>query len=183
MKTSALRSQAGGRFQAMENLQVRNTGSVPDMHARARRAKLVESCLEGGFLPKSGELASFLINALYLFGDNAIAAHGGAPDGVATALTRLGHTGFARSFRTRIESRAAIDRQKEGWTPGRPKNGGFDRAVMLNRALGRGEDAEILEVLRGLRGSVRSGGLICFTSSTAIAHGDWPEIASWNGIG
>jgi hypothetical protein len=132
------------------------------MRARARCAKLVESSLEDGFLPDSGALASFLINAIYLFGDEAIAVHGSAPEGLAAELNRLGHRVSPVPPGREPRLGTVFARAKDGWLAAPRKAGGFDRAVMLNRALGRGEDAEILERLRDLRRSVRPGGLVCF---------------------
>jgi hypothetical protein len=120
----------------------------------AWRRRIVESCLENGFLPGKSALASFLVNALYLFGDNAIVAFGGAPDGVTAELTRMGHKVDAdpspRGART---GGAGFSRRREGR---------FDRAVLLAQAFGRGSDGDILDQLRALRRAVRPGGLVCF---------------------
>jgi hypothetical protein len=132
------------------------------MHARAVRANIAETCLEGAFLPDGVTASSFLINALYLFGGESIAVLDGAPEGLAAELTRLGHrvspVPSGRGFRPG----APMGLGKDGWSPASRKTGGFDRAAMLGRTLGRGEDAEILERLRALGRSVRPGGLVCF---------------------
>ena len=82
-------------------------------------------------------LVSFLVNALYLFGGQTVAAPG-VPMGVTDELTRLGH---------RIAGSA-------GKSPGR-----LDR-VFLPESLGRADDPA--ECLRALRRALRPGGLLCF---------------------
>src|SRR5690606_16359650 len=86
------------------------------------------ACLEEGSSPGDDVLASFLINALYLIGDQRIFAYGGLPAGVEGALVRLGH---------RVESDCRSRKRAS-----RP-----DRAVALGRTLGRGGESEILENL------------------------------------
>jgi hypothetical protein len=104
--------------------------------------------LDAAFVPEAAVLASFLINALYLFGGDSLIALGGVPAGVTDELTRLGHrvdaTAPGRELRQRI------------------REGRHDRALLLTQALGSGTDAEILALLRGLKRAVRPGGLVCF---------------------
>lgn len=116
-----------------------------DAAARDSVNRMAATALEGDFLPETGAFISFLINALYLFGDNAIVAFGGLPEKAAAGLAGLGH---------RVE--AAPSRRGPG-APGR-----FDRAVSLARTFGRGDDAEILARLREMRRAVRPGGLVSF---------------------
>jgi len=101
------------------------------------------ACLEEGSSPGEDVLASFLINALYLIGDQRIFAYGGLPTGVEDALVRLGHR-VESDFRSRKSA-------------SRP-----DRAVALARTLGRGGESEILESLRVMGKSLRPGGLLAF---------------------
>jgi hypothetical protein len=114
---------------------------------------------ESGFLPDAAVLASFLVNALYLFGDNTLIAHGGVPAGVADELTRLGHSlsiaapeAPARQRRSRMNATGR----------NRGREGRHDRALLLSQALGAGTDGEILERLRALGRAIRPGGLVCF---------------------
>ncbi len=107
----------------------------------------VADFLAQAFLPEDATMASFLVNALYLFGDNTLIAYGGAPPGVTAELTRLGHK----------VAGAGLARERSPVREGR-----YDRALLLTQALGRGSDAEILRRLRALRSAVRPGGLVCF---------------------
>jgi hypothetical protein len=126
----------------------------------------VESRLEGGFLPDRDTLVSFLVNALYLFGDQDLAVYGGAPDGVAAELGRLGHrvtTGrFIGTGHAADAANASGSRPPGTGIPYPVREGGRDRALFLARAFGRGEDADILAALRAMRKTVRPGGLLCF---------------------
>ncbi|GEM_PF-3204239 len=117
--------------------------------AAAKSAALLESCLEDSFLPARDTLISFLVNALYLFGDQGIADHGGTPEGVTAELTRLGH---------RVEGRRV---PMIGRLAGKGE-GGSDRALYLAKTFGRGSDDGILADLKAMRKTVRPGGLICF---------------------
>lgn len=100
-------------------------------------------------------LVSFLLNALYLFGDQIIAVPG-APAPVAAELARLGH----RVSPTLPQGEARAMRASAGKTPGRkastPK---FDR-VFLGGVLGG--EADPAGRLRALRGALRPGGLLAF---------------------
>ena len=93
-------------------------------------------------------LVSFLVNALYLFGGQAVAAPG-VPAGVTAELTRLGHRigGFP-------EGEAGTGRESGQRSPGR-----LDR-VFLPENLGRAD--EPAGRLRALRRALRPGGLLCF---------------------
>ena len=93
-------------------------------------------------------LVSFLVNALYLFGGQAVAAPG-VPAGVTAELTRLGHRigGFP-------EGDAGTGRESMPRSPGR-----LDR-VFLAENLGRADDPA--GRLRALRRALRPGGLLCF---------------------
>ncbi|MEO6095217.1 MAG: hypothetical protein ABIW76_05920 [Fibrobacteria bacterium] len=124
--------------------------------------------LEAGFLPDPDTLVSFLVNALYLFGDEGIAAYGEPPEAVTAGLTRLGHpvsAGRIRQLRKipgGIRAGTPVYRRSGGALPRPVSEGGSDRAVFLDGALGRGDDARILEILRAMRRTVKPGGLICF---------------------
>ncbi|MDB5047437.1 MAG: Methyltransferase [Fibrobacteres bacterium] len=127
----------------------------------AWRGRILESCLEGSFLPGKAALTSFLVNALYLFGDNSLFALGGAPAGVADELTRLGHR-VAAGPEAGANRPGAGGRGSAGTGFSARKEGRYDRAVSLTQAFGRGGDAEIQDRLRTMRRAVRPGGLICF---------------------
>ncbi|HKP94511.1 MAG TPA: hypothetical protein VJ385_02020 [Fibrobacteria bacterium] len=123
------------------------------MALRAWRRRAAETCLEAAFLPEKTALTSFLVNALYLFGDNAIVAFGGAPEEVTAELTRLGHG---------VSAGPGIPGRVPRGTARNSAEGRFDRAVLLAQALGRGGDGDILEQLRAMHRAVRPGGLVCF---------------------
>ncbi|MEO7424282.1 MAG: hypothetical protein ABI036_03785 [Fibrobacteria bacterium] len=142
-------------------LQTIGKGLRPECAAAAHASPWPEN----GFLPDAAVLASFLVNALYLFGDNTLIAHGGVPVGVADELTRLGHSlsisapeapGRQRGSRTNATGR---NRGQEGR---RGREGRHDRALLLSQALGVGSDGDILERLRALGRAIRPGGLVCF---------------------
>ncbi len=114
-------------------------------------------------------LVSFLVNALYLFGGQSLAVPGGAPEGVTAELTRLGHRvrtglplGSGRQGRSGAEGARRAGQGSNGNASG--NTGGQAQAdrIFVPHALGQGSDAEILASLRGLRGSLRPGGLVCF---------------------
>jgi len=141
----------------------------PNFHALAQPAGApaegAASCLEAGFLPDPDTLVSFLVNALYLFGDQGIAAYGEPPEGVTAALTRLGHpvaAGRILQSGRGIRTGTPVSQRPGGALPRPVREGGSDRAVFLNGALGRGDDARILETLKAMRRTVRPGGLLCF---------------------
>lgn len=139
------------------------TGSFPWAKEHARSAGLADQCLEGSFLPDRDTLVSFLVNALYLFGDQGIAAYGGLPEGVEAELSRLGHkVAHGRYLRAGRETRITGQPPRAGTLPQGLREGARDRALFLSQAFGRGGDAEILETLRAMRRTVRPGGLVCF---------------------
>lgn len=139
------------------------TGTFPWAKEHARSAGMAEQCLEGSFLPDRDTLVSFLVNALYLFGDQGIAAYGGLPEGVEDELSRLGHkVAHGRYLRAGRETRIAGAPQRAGTLPQGLREGARDRALFLAQAFGRGGDAEIMETLRAMRRTVRPGGLVCF---------------------
>lgn len=108
-----------------------------------------QAALDPDFPGDTQTLVSFLVNALYLFGGQSIAAPG-APAEVTAELTRLGHR-VARAF---PEDENRSGRGSEGGGPGRS-----DR-IFLARALGFAADPA--ERLRALRRALRPGGLVCF---------------------
>jgi hypothetical protein len=139
------------------------TGTFPWAKEPAHAAGMAEQCLEGAFLPDRDTLVSFLVNALYLFGDQGIAAYGGLPEGVEEELSRLGHkVAHGRYLRAGRETRDAGLPRRAGTLPQGLREGARDRALFLAQAFGRGGDAEILETLRAMRRTVRPGGLVCF---------------------
>jgi hypothetical protein len=154
------------------------TGTFPWAKEHARSAGMAEQCLEGSFLPDRDTLVSFLVNALYLFGDQGIAAYGGLPEGVEAELSRLGHkVAHGRYLRAGRDGRDVGVRQRDvdslprsvdkhphraGTLPQGLREGARDRALFLAQAFGRGGDAEIMETLRAMRRTVRPGGLVCF---------------------
>jgi hypothetical protein len=124
-----------------------------------------DSWFDAGFLPDRDTLVSFLMNALYLFGDQGIATYGEFPGRVTAELTRLGHAVAAgRIVKSARGNRAgnAGPRRAGGGLPQPVREGGSDRAVFLTGALGQGDDARILETLKAMRRTVRPGGLLCF---------------------
>ena len=139
------------------------TGTFPWAKEYVRSAELAEQCLEGSFLPDRDTLVSFLVHALYLFGDHGIAAYGGLPEGVVAELSRLGHkVAHGRYLRAGRETREAGMPHRAGTLPQGLREGARDRALFLAQAFGRGGDAEIMETLRAMRRTVRPGGLLCF---------------------
>lgn len=115
---------------------------VPSAPERPGKAWAM-ACLEEGARPEDDVLASFLINALYLIGDQRILAWGGLPPGVEKTLVRLGH---------RVES---------GFRPTNTASKA-DRVVAMARTFGQGGESEILEDLRAMGRALRPGGLLAF---------------------
>jgi hypothetical protein len=107
------------------------------------RLRVAEAALETAYPADTPTLVSFLVNALYLFGGQSVAAWEGAPEGVTAELTRLGH------------------RVRTGPSAREGGNAGHDR-IFLAEAFGRGGDGELLQRLRALRRALRPGGLLCF---------------------
>lgn len=139
------------------------TGTFPWAKEYGHSGGMAEQCLEGSFLPDRDTLVSFLVNALYLFGDQGIAAYGGLPEGVEAELSRLGHkVAHGRTLRAGRETRVAGLPRRAGTLPQGLREGARDRALFLAQAFGRGGDAEIMETLRAMRRTVRPGGLVCF---------------------
>jgi SAM-dependent methyltransferase len=106
-------------------------------------------------------LVSFLVNALYLFGGQTVAAPG-APAALAAELARLGHRvagapaeGESRTDRS-SEAAPAAARKKAAR---RASPGRLDR-IFLAGTLGREPDP--VGRLRALRSALRPGGLLCF---------------------
>jgi hypothetical protein len=100
-------------------------------------------------------LVSFLLNALYLFGDPIIAVPG-APAPIAAELARLGH----RVSPTLPQGEARAKGAGGGEPPGRKASARkFDR-VFLGGILGR--EADPAGQLRALRAALRPGGLLAF---------------------
>jgi hypothetical protein len=114
------------------------------------------AALEADAPAEKDTLVSFLINALYLFGGQVIAAPD-APSPVLAELARLGHRispslpeGEARAAR-----KADFPRGAGGKPPGRK----YDR-VFLTETLGR--EADPAGRLRAFRGWLRPGGVLGF---------------------
>jgi hypothetical protein len=101
-------------------------------------------------------LVSFLVNALYLFGGQAIAAPG-TPPPVLDELARLGHR-ISPSLPER-EMRAQRKGDRPRGAGGKPQARKFDR-IFLAETLGR--EADPAGHLRVLRGALRPGGLLGF---------------------
>lgn len=104
--------------------------------------------------PDATTLVSFLVNAMYLFGGQSVAAPG-APAEVTAELTRLGHR-VARAFPDK-ENGPGNGAGRSGSGRGGP--GRLDR-IFLAGAFGYEPDPA--ERLRALRGALRPGGLLCF---------------------
>lgn len=136
-------------------LSGKTPGTDRDSQASLVRLRAAETALDGG-LPGDGDtLISFLINGLYLFGGQTVAA-GGAPAEVTAELTRLGHR--VRAFAPGEGVRGAGSAQGKRSSP-RDRDAGVDR-IFLGGTFGRGADH--LERLRGLRKALRPGGLLAF---------------------
>jgi hypothetical protein len=109
-------------------------------------------------------LVSFLVNALYLFGDQVIAAPG-TPSPVLAELVRLGHrvSSSLPEGQTRGQTWAQTCANRSADFPrgsgGKPPARKFDR-VFLTETLGR--EADPAGRLRALRGTLRPGGLLGF---------------------
>ncbi|MDB5106567.1 MAG: Methyltransferase type 11 [Fibrobacteres bacterium] len=169
-KSAVNRTREGSGSHRMPAPPGNGKTGIPKPMGTGRFQGPAESGLEGSFLPDPEILASFLINALYLFGDQAIAAYGGVPEGVTDRLTRLGHgvsegaySGAGRNDGGRGGRSGAMGPRGAGIPLPRPLRGtGRDRALFLARAFGRGGDADILAGLKAMRATVRPGGLICF---------------------
>jgi Methyltransferase domain len=101
-------------------------------------------------------LLSFLINALYLFGGQVIAAPG-TPSPVLGELARLGHrvASLLPEGKTRAHRSADFPHGSGGKPPARK----FDR-IFLAETLG--SEADPAGRLRALRGALRPGGLVGF---------------------
>lgn len=101
-------------------------------------------------------LASFLINALYLFGGQSIAAPGASAP-VLAELARLGHraSGNPPEGMTRAPRSTDFPHGAGGKGPARK----YDR-VFIAETLGR--EADTAGRLRALRGALRPGGLLGF---------------------
>lgn len=154
------------------------TGTFPWAKLHARSAGIAEQCLDGSFLPDHDTLVSFLVNALYLFGDQGIAAYGGLPEGVEAELSRLGHKlAHGRYLRAGRETRDAGKPQRAGTLPQGLREGARDRALFLSRTFGRGGDDEIMETLRAMRRTVRPGGLVCF--HVFDRDRAWSRVGEW----
>lgn len=121
---------------------------------QARRAAM--AALEAAEAADAATLVSFLVNALYLFGGQVIAAPD-APAGVLSELARQGH----RIADPGPEGEARPPRGAEGRVAARRKarGGALDR-VFLSGTLGG--EADPVERLRDLRRALRPGGLLCF---------------------
>ncbi len=123
----------------------------------AIEALAAQAALDPEFPGDMPTLVSFLVNALYLFGGQSIAAPG-APAGVTAELTRLGHR--VASAVPEAESRSGKGRSGPGRTAsGRKEAGRLDR-IFLAGALGF--EAYPIDRLRALRRTLRPGGLLCF---------------------
>jgi len=120
----------------------------------AIEALAAQAALDPEFPGDMPTLVSFLVNALYLFGGQSIAAPG-APAGVTAELTRLGH----RVARILPESENRPGRGSGRTVSGRREAGRLDR-IFLARALGF--EADPADRLRALRRALRPGGLLCF---------------------
>ena len=128
------------------------SGTFPWAKEHAHSAGMAEQCLEGSFLPDRDTLVSFLVNALYLFGDQGIAAYGGLPEGVEAELSRLGHkVAHGRYLRAGRESRNAGMPHRAGTLPQGLREGARDRALFRDQSFGRGGDADMMETVRRSR--------------------------------
>lgn len=150
----------------MTTTQTANPDTLTAAQKSAWQGRIVEACLENGFLPDSATLVSFLVNAMYLFGDHGIKAYGGAPEGVEAELTRLGHGVAAGPWGRETRSVARGSRRADGRRTANAPQGRHDRAILLARAFGRpedgGSDADFAGRLRAIRRDLRPGGLVCF---------------------
>lgn len=119
------------------------------------RLKTAEAALEQSFPAETGTLVSFMVNALYLFGGQTVAA-GNAPPEVTAELTRLGHRVRAAPPGESVRGAGAPQGKRAA---ARGHDAGVDR-IFLGGTFGRGVGH--VERLRALRKALRPGGLLAF---------------------
>ncbi|HLP39988.1 MAG TPA: hypothetical protein VK465_00655 [Fibrobacteria bacterium] len=103
------------------------------------------ACLEDPFRPVRKELASFLVNGLYLFGPSRILEWEPRDGTAAEDLKAAGH---------------AVEYAGAGGAP--PPAGRFDRAMLVSRALGYRDEETDGRWLATMHRALRPGGLLLF---------------------
>lgn len=110
---------------------------------------------------ESNVQVSFLINALYLFGNHRILVAGEHDANLADSLKRIGHQ---------------VDDVESNQPQSAPSNR-YDRAVSFKKTFGYGPEAEELAGLRAMHKSLTPGGLLTFRifdrdQVLSLAHGN-----------
>lgn len=149
--------------------------------------------LDQAFIADAGEVASFLVNAMYLFGDQRVQALGGFPAKVTAELLRMGHAvepsrgaPVAKMAGGGLSAgRVPAGRVPGDWPSRRNSSGGYARGcrarggetrmVQLERAIGFADQETDLDWLRSMRRDLAPGGLLCFHA--------WDRDRAWGRSG
>lgn len=137
--------------------------------AEAAAGSAAEACLETPFRPALEEQVSFLVNGFWLIGRHRIREFEPRDGAVAEALRALGHEVVASEVGS--DATGAIAGGAVAGGPGAggavaagaaPSGGGFDRAMLISRALGYAGDGDPVARLKAMQRALRPGGLALF---------------------